>query len=152
MLAINKKLRLYKIWTKEGGIVLFSMLFCVRLRPDGREFREDRDQAGQRPDRGVDFSDLLFVWFSMKQAWENDARIAAGGRPREAEDSKEKILVWPDLVYIEFIALILCTVLLIVWSIVLQRPAGRSPRTRPCRPTPRRRRGIFEVTGDAGLF
>ncbi|MBI5150435.1 MAG: cytochrome C [Candidatus Omnitrophica bacterium] len=58
----------------------------------------------------------------MKQAWENDARIAQGGKPKEADDAKEKILVWPDLVYIEFIALILCTVLLILWSILLKAP------------------------------
>ncbi len=32
------------------------------------------------------------------------------------------MLVWPDLVYIEFIALILCTVLLFIWSILLKAP------------------------------
>src|SRR6185503_9034645 len=39
-----------------------------------------------------------------------------------AEDAKEKVLVWPDLVYIEFIAILLCAALLIVWSICLQAP------------------------------
>ncbi|OGX06143.1 MAG: hypothetical protein A2Z88_04335 [Omnitrophica WOR_2 bacterium GWA2_47_8] len=45
-----------------------------------------------------------------------------GKKPNEAEDSAEKVLVWPDLVYIEFIALIFCSALLIVWSVMLQAP------------------------------
>ncbi len=48
--------------------------------------------------------------------------MARGHPPREAEDAREKVLVWPDLVYIELIALILCTALLIVWSIFLKAP------------------------------
>src|SRR3990167_8818704 len=123
MLAVNKKLRLYKIWTKEGGIVLFSMLsFAFAFGLTDMNFAKIVTKPDNVPIVGLIFLIFFFVWFSMKQAWENDARVAAGGRPREAEDSKEKILVWPDLVYIEFIALILCTVLLIVWSILLKAP------------------------------
>jgi hypothetical protein len=58
----------------------------------------------------------------MKQARDNDQRLINNEKPKEADDAKEKVLVWPDLVYIEFICLILCSVLLIVWSIVLKAP------------------------------
>ncbi|MCA9405820.1 MAG: cytochrome C [Candidatus Omnitrophica bacterium] len=58
----------------------------------------------------------------MKQAWDNDRRTDEGKLPQEAEDSREKILVWPDLVYIEFIALLLCAALIIFWAIALNAP------------------------------
>ena len=123
LLAINKRLGLYRLWTKQGGIVLFSCLFLAfAFGLTDANFTKIVTKPDNVPIVGLIFLIFFFVWFSMKQAWENDARVAAGGRPREAEDSKEKILVWPDLVYIEFIALILCTVLLIVWSIVLNAP------------------------------
>jgi hypothetical protein len=71
---------------------------------------------------GLLFLVFFFLWFAMKQAWENDARIAEGRKPKEADDAKDKVLVWPDLVYVEFICLILCATLLIVWSVVLKAP------------------------------
>lgn len=122
-LAINKKLRLYKLWTKQGGIALFSFLvlaFAFGLTDEN--FFKIVTKPDNVPIVGLIFLITFFVWYSMKQAWENDARIAAGQRPKEAEDAKEKILVWPDLVYIELISLILCSALLIVWSILLKAP------------------------------
>jgi len=123
LLRINKKLRLYKLWTNKGGIALFSfmLLFFVFGLTDAN-FVKIVTKPDNVPIVALIFLINFFVWFAMKQAWENDARIAAGKPPQEAEDSKEKVLVWPDLVYIEFIAIILCTVLLTVWSIVLQAP------------------------------
>ncbi|MBI4436179.1 MAG: cytochrome C [Candidatus Omnitrophica bacterium] len=71
---------------------------------------------------GLLFLVNFFLWVSMKQAYENDARMDEGKESSEAGDAKEKVLVWPDLVYIEFISLILCTILLMVWSILLKAP------------------------------
>jgi len=62
-----------------------------------------------------------FSWLAFRQAALNDARIGRGEKPVEAIES-DKFHVWPDLVYIEFIALILCSALLIVWSILLKAP------------------------------
>jgi uncharacterized membrane protein len=64
----------------------------------------------------------FFVWLSLKQAWENDERIARGEPPVEATETRDKLMVWPHLVYIEFICLILLSVVLIVWSILIQAP------------------------------
>jgi hypothetical protein len=64
----------------------------------------------------------FFVWLSLKQAFENDERIAKGEPPVEATETKDKLMVWPHLVYIEFICLILLSVVLIVWSILIQAP------------------------------
>ncbi len=64
----------------------------------------------------------FFLWLALRQAFENDRRIARGEPPAEALETKDKLMVWPHLVYIEFICLILLTVVLIVWSILIQAP------------------------------
>ncbi|MFQ5669448.1 MAG: cytochrome C [Acidobacteriota bacterium] len=64
----------------------------------------------------------FFFWLAMSQAYENDRRIASGQPPVEGGAGKDRILVWPDLVYTEMLSLILCTVILVVWSILLKAP------------------------------
>jgi len=63
----------------------------------------------------------FFIWLSFRQAAINDQRIERGEALIEA-GSDDKVLVWPDLVYIEFIALVLFTAFLVVWAIVLRAP------------------------------
>ena len=64
---------------------------------------------------------VFFTWYSMREAVRNDKRIAAGDDPIEKQES-DRVWVWPDLVYTELIALVLCTSILIVWSIALEAP------------------------------
>ncbi len=71
---------------------------------------------------GMLFLVVFFSWLALKQAFENDARIREGKGPLEAEESRDKLLCWPHLVYTEFICLILISVVLLVWSIVVQAP------------------------------
>src|SRR6195256_338582 len=70
---------------------------------------------------GLIFLLAFFVWYSVREAVLNDRRIAAGKGPIEKEES-DRVWVWPDLVYTELISLILCSVVLIVWSIFLKAP------------------------------
>jgi len=70
---------------------------------------------------GLIFLLVFFVWYSVREAVLNDNRIAAGQGPIEKAES-DRVWVWPDLVYTELIALILCSVILIVWSIFLKAP------------------------------
>ena len=79
-------------------------------------------KADNIPIAGMLFLVMFFTWLAMKQAFANDARIAAGKGPAESEESKDKLLCWPHLVYTEFICLILVSVVLLVWSIVIQAP------------------------------
>jgi hypothetical protein len=58
----------------------------------------------------------------MRQAFDNDERMANGRPPMEAEETKDKLMVWPHLVYIELICLIFISLMLIVWSILVQAP------------------------------
>jgi len=73
----------------------------------------------------------FFWWLSMRQAHENDARIAQGLPPREASDGEnQKTWVWPDLVYTELLCMILGTILLVAWAL-----AFGAPIEQPANPT-----------------
>ena len=75
------------------------------------------------PIAGMIFLVAFFVWFALKEGRRNDA-LRSAGQPivekREAGDGK--VMVWPDLVYTEFLCMILWTIFLIVWSIYLKAP------------------------------
>jgi len=64
----------------------------------------------------------FFCWLSLSRAVRNDDRIARGEPPMEAEVIPKKVLVWPDLVYTEFICLLIGTAILIVWGMLLDAP------------------------------
>jgi hypothetical protein len=70
---------------------------------------------------GLIFLLVFFVWYSVREGVLNDQRIAAGQGPIEKAES-DRVWVWPDLVYTELISLIVCSVVLIVWSIFLKAP------------------------------
>src|SRR5215510_14861100 len=83
---------------------------------------------------GLIFLLVFFVWYSIREAVLNDRRIAAGVGPIEKEES-DRVWVWPDLVYTELISLILCSVVLILWSIFLKAPLEQ-PANRAVTPNP----------------
>jgi Ca2+/Na+ antiporter len=64
---------------------------------------------------------IFFTWYSMREAVRNDQRLAAGEDVIEKQES-DRVWVWPDLVYTELICLIVCTAVLVVWSIGLEAP------------------------------
>ncbi len=83
---------------------------------------------------GLIFLLVFFVWYGMREAVLNDRRITAGKGPIEKEES-DRVWVWPDLVYTELISLIVCSVVLIVWSILLKAPLEQ-PANRALTPNP----------------
>jgi hypothetical protein len=64
----------------------------------------------------------FFFWLSMRQAVENDRRIAQGRPVLEIDVEPKMVYVWPHLVYTEFICIILMTVGLVVWSVFIKAP------------------------------
>ncbi len=78
-----------------------------------------------RPDNvpivGLVFLLGFFTWLSARKAVLNDRRLARGQPPLEAVDN-ERVLVWPDLVYIELICMVALMAALLVWSILLKAP------------------------------
>jgi len=83
---------------------------------------------------GLLFVMPFYVWYAFRQAMENDRLITAlEGDPAAAKTAHRKVEpwhpkwerevhTWPYLMRVEFIAAILVTVLLMVWSITLNAP------------------------------
>jgi hypothetical protein len=63
----------------------------------------------------------FFTWLAMRKAVVNDERLLRGEPPLEKVED-EKVLVWPDLVYTELIAMVVCTFLLTIWAVALKAP------------------------------
>lgn len=103
-------------WAVMGGLTVF-FVFGV-FDPNFRLIVAKPDNV---PIVGLIFLLVFFTWYAMREAVLNDRRIAAGNPPIEKEE-ESRVWVWPDLVYTELISLILCSVVLIVWSIVLKAP------------------------------
>ena len=111
------------LWTKKGGLVLFATLvggFAFSFTDPN--FRIVATTPDNVPILGMLFLVGFFFWYAMYQAHLNDARLSAGLPPLEKDDSDKKVFSWPDLVYVELVSLIVCSIVLIVWSIVLKAP------------------------------
>ncbi len=102
------------------GLLGFLGLFFVFGIFDAN-FRLIVTKPDNVPIVGLIFLLVFFTWYSMREAVLNDRRIAAGEGPIEKAEA-DRVWVWPDLVYTEMISLILCNVVLVVWSILLKAP------------------------------
>lgn len=80
------------------------------------------------------FSVGFFTWLSLRKAVQNDDRLTRGEPPAEKLED-EKVLVWPDLVYTELIAMIVCTFILTIWAVGLKAPL-EAPATSAKAPNP----------------
>jgi Cytochrome b(C-terminal)/b6/petD len=80
------------------------------------------------------YSVAFFTWLALYRAVRNDERIARGEPPLEKVDD-EKVLVWPDLVYTELIAMIVATFVLVIWAVLLKAPLEQ-PATSAKAPNP----------------
>ncbi len=116
-------LRGYRFFTKLiPGILYFialTLFFFVSL--SNEQFREVVLKPDNVPIIALIFVTSFFVWFGLRQAAINDRRIEMGQPPVEGEE-KDKYFTWPDLVFIEFIATIIGTIILVLWSIFLKAP------------------------------
>jgi len=99
-----------------GGLAVFFIFGTFDFN-----FRQIVTKPDNVPIVGLIFLLVFFVWYSIREAVLNDRRITAGQGPIEKAES-DRVWVWPDLVYTELISLILCSVVLIVWSIFLKAP------------------------------
>ena len=65
---------------------------------------------------------VFFTWLAFRQAVINDERTKRGEPVLEAATGKQRVYTWPDLVYVEFICMVLFTAFLIVWSLKVEAP------------------------------
>ncbi|MBT3590026.1 MAG: cytochrome C [Candidatus Marinimicrobia bacterium] len=120
---IHRKFGICRLWTKPGfygGMIAITFFFVVGYFDPN--FNITLTKADNFPIILMIYSMFIAIWWSMYQAYQNDDRLENGLKPMEYNDPDDKVLVWPDLVYIEFIALILFMVFLIVWSILVAAP------------------------------
>ncbi len=108
-------------------IVAWSVLMAVLLFSGWAMTNENFKNIITKPDN-VPIVMLIFsvgfvTWLALHKAVINDERLARGEPPLEKAAGKdEKVLVWPDLVYTELIAMVVCTLILVVWAVVLKAP------------------------------
>ncbi len=115
------------------GILQVSLLLVGVFVTD-YNFYQNVSRPDNIPIPMLIFSVGFFTWLALRYAVINDERIANGEPPLERLQD-EKVLVWPDLVYTELIAMVICTFVLIVWAIILKAPLEQ-PATTARAPNP----------------
>lgn len=65
---------------------------------------------------------FFFLWLGMRQALRNDIILKAGEYDRIKVKPEDKVHVWPNLIRLEFLAIILVMIILTVWSITIDAP------------------------------
>ncbi|MBP9864941.1 MAG: hypothetical protein KBC91_00915 [Candidatus Omnitrophica bacterium] len=104
-----------------GGIGLLTILFFIFGSFDPH-FGEMISRPDNIPIVGLVFIFGFFTWYAMRKAVINDALIAAGKPPKEKEESEEKVMVFPYLIYIEFVVALLYAAGLVFWSLLIKAP------------------------------
>jgi len=105
-----------------ASVIAGTVVLCFGFAMTDPNFMEVVAKPDNVPIVGMLFILGFFTWLAMRKAVVNDARIAKGEPVIEKTEKDEKVFVWPDLVYTELICMVLLSIVLIVWSIVLQAP------------------------------
>ncbi len=85
-------------------------------------FRSIVSMPDNVPIVGMIFIFGFFTWFAMRKAVLNDLRMEKGEPPSEKLESEDKVLVFPYLIFIEFVVALAYAVGLVLWSIFLKAP------------------------------
>jgi hypothetical protein len=111
------------LWSKRGGQVLLAagVLFFILSMLDPN-FRLIVTKPDNVPIVMMVFLVGFFVWFAMHKAVQNDENVSRGEPLFEKTEVEDRIFTWPDLVFSEFICMVVLTVGMVVWSIVLKAP------------------------------
>lgn len=104
-----------------GWLLLDLSLVFIGFSMTDPDFRAIVAKPDNVPISMLIYSVGFTTWLALKLAVRNDDRIARGEKPAEADES-DKVLTWPDLVYTELLAMVVCTVFLLIWSICLKAP------------------------------
>jgi hypothetical protein len=112
-----------KLWTRRGGLIMLVAavtLFSLSLLDPN--FRSVVAKPDNVPIVMMVFLVGFFLWLALYKGIRNDELIERGEPTFEKSEVEDKIFTWPDLVFIEFICMILLMVGLVVWSILLRAP------------------------------
>lgn len=111
------------IWTRTGTLLAMTgITLTLGIMLLDKNFAHNLLKPDNAPIFLMIFFFSFFLWLSMLQAHNNDRRMEEKLPPEEKDTSNQKTWVWPDLVYIEFICMIVWTIVLVVWSLVIPAP------------------------------
>src|SRR5437773_12070649 len=93
-----------KFYTNRSATIVFAFMFAFLgisiLDPN---FRKIVTKADNVPIVGMLFLVPFFTWFALREAVNNDRRLA-DGKPRiQQEETADEVLTWPDLAYPELV-------------------------------------------------
>src|SRR5262245_829234 len=89
-----------RFYSDKAAKILFACMigfFVVSL--GDADFRLVVTKPDNVPIVGMLFLIPFFTWFSLREAVKNDKRSAEGKQLVEQDETAEKVLTWPDLVY-----------------------------------------------------
>lgn len=87
-----------------------------------KQFRTIVTTPDNVPIVGMLFIMMYFTWYALRKAVLNDERLAEGKPPIEKEESDQKVLVFPYLIFIEFVVALFYSIMLVVWAVFLKAP------------------------------
>lgn len=115
----------FRSWWTKGSVALamlvFSVVFTFLSMSD-----PDFTAIVKKPDN-IPIVIMLgtvgfFLWLAFRKMIINDKLIEQGQPTLEARESRKRVFCWPDLVYSEFLVLLLVTIFLLWWAIVIKAP------------------------------
>ena len=109
-----------KKWAAGGALLLVLAFFGIGLRDEN--FGKILAAPDNVPIVAMIFVFGYFTWYALRKAVENDRRIEAGLPTLEAVETNEKVLVFPYLIFIEFVVALFYAVGLVLWSLLLKAP------------------------------
>jgi hypothetical protein len=91
-----------KFYTNKAAIGVFGfMTIFLILSMFDADFRLIVTKPDNVPIVGMLFLVPFFTWYSLREAVRNDERVDKGQPLIEQEETSDKVLTWPDLVYTE---------------------------------------------------
>ncbi len=102
--------------------ILFMVLAFFGIGLTDKHFRGIVTTPDNVPIVGLIVVFGYFTWYSMRKAVLNDIRMEKGEPTVEQTETNEKVLVFPYLIFIEFVVALAYGAGLVLWSIFLKAP------------------------------
>ena len=107
-------------WVAGSALLLILAFFGIGLTDPN--FKRIVTAADNVPIVAMIFVFGYFTWYALKKATENDRRMEQGLPTIEQQETNQKVLVFPYLIFIEFVVALFYAIGLVIWSLVLKAP------------------------------
>ena len=107
-------------WVTGGMVILILAFFGIGLTDEN--FQKIVRAPDNVPIVAMIFIFGYFTWYTLRKATENDRRLEQGLPTIEAVEANDKVLVFPYLIFIEFVVALFYAIGLVVWSLLLKAP------------------------------